>query len=431
MINNEDGSIEQVPSTDIRARTYRGTEPVDAAIDWINQQPTNQPWMVSLAFATAHTPVMQPPIQLLPPSEPDTSNLDCSNSLDQRIMTNQMEEALDTEVGRLLVATGLASRGSEWPADLPPASKPTPVIVFVTDNGSNGAVVKAPFDASRVEIQCLSNRCMVSRDRRGSGSEQARPRGECDGQYRGPLPVVRRAGRHRRAPERTADRRRAVHCFRICSTPRSRASAKPTLPQIGTNLHANGEINGPCQFNTTTCTQIAPTKGVCEDNSGIWWGPGATDPSTAGIPADGLQLCCDVAVWQANHAQTISTNIYPLEAVAIRNANYKIVINSYEAYDATSNSCVATSTNEFYQINENVPVPKLDTADADLLATGTQLNRQQKKNYAALTAQLAQLLASQPACPGDINLDGVVNNADIAEWQMFQAAFGALKLGRH
>ena len=67
--------------------------------------------MVSLSFATAHTPVMQPPTQLLPPSEADTSNLDCSNSLDQRVITNQMEEALDSEVGRLLVATGLASRG--------------------------------------------------------------------------------------------------------------------------------------------------------------------------------------------------------------------------------------------------------------------------------------------------------------------------------
>ena len=110
---------------------------------------------------------------------------------------------------------------------------------------------------------------------------------------------------------------------------------KTNFTQIGTNLHANGEINSPCQFNTTTCSQIAPTKGVCEDNGGIWWGPGATDPSTVGIPAEGLQLCCDVAVWQANHAQTISTNIYPLEAFAIRNASYKIVINNYQSYDAT------------------------------------------------------------------------------------------------
>jgi hypothetical protein len=96
------------------------------------------------------------------------------------------------------------------------------------------------------------------------------------------------------------------------------------------------------------------------------------------------------------------------------------VINNFEAYDATSNSCVATSAREFYRINENVPIPKLDTANADLLATGNPLNKQQKKNYDALTAQLAQMLASQPACPGDVNLDGVVNSADIAEWQKFQ-----------
>ena len=110
MISNEDGSIDQVPSTDLRARTFRGTEVVCDAIAWINQQPKGQPWMASVAFATAHTPVMQPPSQLLPSAEADSSNLDCSNSIQQRILTNQMEEALDTEVGRLLVSTGLASR---------------------------------------------------------------------------------------------------------------------------------------------------------------------------------------------------------------------------------------------------------------------------------------------------------------------------------
>jgi len=110
-------------------------------------------------------------------------------------------------------------------------------------------------------------------------------------------------------------------------------------------------------------------------------GSGATDPSTAGIPADGLKLCCDVAIWQANHAQTILTNIYPLEGVAIRNANYKVVVNSFEAYDATSNSCVATSPKGFFRINENVPIPKLDTTDSNLLASGNPLNREQKKNY--------------------------------------------------
>jgi hypothetical protein len=59
-----------------------------------------------------------------------------------------------------------------------------------------------------------------------------------------------------------------------------------------------------------------------------------------------------------------------------------------------------------------------------LLAGGNPLNRQQKKNFDALTVQLAQILASQPACPGDVNLDGVVNNADIAQWQFFEQLCG-------
>ena len=310
--------------------------------------------MVSLAFATAHTPVMQPPIQLLPPTEPDTSNLDCSNSLDQRVITNQMEEALDSEVGRLLVATGLASRGQNGQLIYRPQQTNT-VIVMVSDNGSLGTVVKAPFDASQSKSSVYQTGVW------------------CPGIVAGP--PVKKPGRqvnamvniadlyqlfgelagidvHQSVP-RTVD---AQSLLPYLLNPAQPAIRKTNFTQIGTNLHANGEINSPCQFNTTTCSQIAPTKGVCEDNSGIWWGPGATDPSTVGIPADGLQLCCDVAIWQANHAQTISTNIYPLEAFAIRNASYKIVINDFEAYDATSNSCVATSTKEFYRINENVPV---------------------------------------------------------------------------
>ena len=34
--------------------------------------------------------------------------------------------------------------------------------------------------------------------------------------------------------------------------------------------------------------------------------------------------------------------------------------------------------------------------------------------------QLGTLLASQPACASDINLDGFVNYLDIAQWSLFQ-----------
>ncbi len=422
VINNEDGSVDLVPPTDIRARTYRGTEPVDAAIAWIKEQPSNQPWMVSLAFAAVHTPVMQPPSQLLPAVEPDSSNLDCANSTQQRILTNEMEEALDMEVGRFLVTIGLASRAPNGQLIYQP-QKTNTYVIFVTDNGSNGTSVKLPFDPTRAKSTVYQTGVWVPGIVSGPGVNQ--PGREVSAmvnivdlyQLFGELAGI---DVHSSVP-RTLD---SESMLPYLKNPKQPSIRETNFTQIGTNQHANGEINGPCVYNSTTCTQIAPTKGVCEDNNGTWWGPGATDPITAGIPASGLPLCCDVAVWQANHGLTISTNIYPLVAYAIRNDEYKLVINKYQSYDATANACAATQSTEFYEINENVPVPKLDTADADLLASGAKLNPEQRKNYDALSAELQTLLASQPACLGDINLDGVVNQLDIEQWGIFEELSG-------
>ena len=422
VINGEDGSIVQVAPTDLRARTFRGTEVVDAAIAWINQQPASQPWMATVAFATAHTPVMQPPSQLLPSSEADTSNLDCSNSIQQRVLTNQMEEALDSEVGRLMVSTGLASSGPSGQLIYHPKQTGT-YVIFVTDNGSTPPAVKLPFDAMRAKSTVYQTGVW------------------CPGIVAGP--AVKSPGRKVTAMVNIADLYQlfgelagidvhtsvpwtvdAQSMLPYLLNPQQGSIRKTNYTEIGTNLHANGVINGPCQYNLTTCTQIAPTKGVCEDNNGIWWGPGATDPTTAGIPAGGLTLCCDVAAWQANHAQTISSDIYPLAAYGMRNDRYKLVVNNYQSYDAASNSCVATTSTEFYSINEKVPVPKLDTEDSDLLANGAKLNKEQQKNYDALSAQLKTLQASQPACVADINLVGVVNYQDVAQYTMFQELSG-------
>lgn len=424
LVINDNGSVVQVPPTDLSARTFRGVQVVNAAVAWINQQPKNQPWMVSVDFASAHLPVMQPPSQTLPPGEADTSNLDCADAIDQRTITNQMEEALDYEVGQLLVATGLATVTPSGQLVYRPKQTNTDVII-VADNGSNGAAVKVPFDPSRSKSSVYQTGVWVPGIVAGPAVNQpgrvvkAMVNIVDFYQLFGELAGV---NVHEDVP-RTVDAQTMLPYLR---NPDQSSIRKTNFTQIGTNLHANGAINGPCVYNTTTCTQIAPTKGVCEDNNGVWWGAGATDPSTAGIPPEGLALCCDVAIWQHDHSQTISDNIYPLEAVAIRNNRYKLVINSYEGYDAASNSCANSSSTEFYQINQNVPVPKLDTADSDLLASGSKLTRQQLRNYNALSAQLNQLLASQPACPGDVNLDGVVNYLDVAEWATLEALSSGL-----
>src|SRR5712691_8764971 len=90
---------------------FRGAVVVDAAIDWIKGRPAGRPWMATVSFASAHTPVMQPPAGELQSEPAYTSGLDCADQVAQRVLTNLMIESLDTEVGRLLVATGLARRG--------------------------------------------------------------------------------------------------------------------------------------------------------------------------------------------------------------------------------------------------------------------------------------------------------------------------------
>ncbi len=204
VIDNGNGSPDAVPPTDLRARTYRGIEQVGAAVSWINQQPKNQPWMASVTFAIAHTPLMQPPSVLLPANAPDTSNLDCSSLIDQNVINAQMTQALDTQVGNLLIGIGLATRASNGQLIYNPRSNNT-YVVFVTDNGSTGTVVKSPFDASRAKFDRISDRRMGPRICLRSWSEEGRP-GEPNDQHRGPLSAFRRIGRHRCPCEHSRDR---------------------------------------------------------------------------------------------------------------------------------------------------------------------------------------------------------------------------------
>ena len=59
-----------------------------------------------------------------------------------------------------------------------------------------------------------------------------------------------------------------------------------------------------------------------------------------------------------------------------------------------------------------------------MLTNQPKLSGPQQRNYNHLNSELSSLLASQPICPGDINLDGVVNYLDIAEWANLEALTG-------
>jgi hypothetical protein len=96
---------------------------------------------------------------------------------------------------------------------------------------------------------------------------------------------------------------------------------------------------------------------------------------------------------------------------AIRNERYKIVRNMIQSYDVASDSCGPLVTNEFYEVDQATPTPLLDNPDRNLLLA--PLSADLQRVYADLTAKLDELLASEPACPGDGNKDGVVDAADL------------------
>jgi hypothetical protein len=415
VINREDGTVEQVPPTDLRARTYRGTVPVDAAIAWINSRPEHTPWMASLSFASAHTPIMQPPPALLPVGAEDTNAFDCANTTQQRVLSNQMIEALDHEVGRLLVETGLAERGHDGKLKYNPRKSDT-MIVLVGDNGTLGFSVKAPFDTSRAKgtayqtgvwVPLLVAGPLVKHpDREVSAMVNIADIFQLFGEI-ADIDV-------RKSVPRTLD---SVPMLPYLTNPNQHALRKINFTEFGPNLQANGGVNGPCSF-TSTCSQIPPTKGVCEDNAGTWWGPGATAPITAGIPPEGLKYCCNVNQFLAGTGQSFT--LEPLTSIAIRNETYKFVTNISQVNDPTTNECVSQQTDEFYQINEDVPIPRIDRQDLDLLKK-PHLTPTEQRNYEALTKELAAILDSQPPCPGDGNIDGVVNGKDLADFNALAA----------
>ena len=58
---------------------------------------------------------------------------------------NQMVEALDHEVGKLMIETGLATRATDGNLEFHPETTNTMVII-IGDNGSFAPTVKAPFN---------------------------------------------------------------------------------------------------------------------------------------------------------------------------------------------------------------------------------------------------------------------------------------------
>jgi hypothetical protein len=128
-----------------------------------------------------------------------------------------------------------------------------------------------------------------------------------------------------------------------------------------------------------------------------------------------------VNAYLASQGQTLPA-IASDSSVAIRNDRYKIVQNTTYLYVSQAAPCVNTAQVEFYEINEAVPTPKLDL-EGTQLPLGS-LTPDQQRNYTQLSTELGALLASASICPGDGNIDSVVNQQDLANWAFYNQTWG-------
>jgi len=417
IINRPDGGIEVLPPSDARSRGYRSTLETDRAVDWVKQQQAGQPWMLSVGYSAIHTPLQPPSASLLPDDALKIGAYTCSSDLgEQRDLTNHMLEAMDKEIGRLLVETGIARYAKDGSLDYRPQDSNT-VVVVMADNGTYAPSVKLPFNPARAKgfpyqtgvwVPLIVAGPMVKDPGRVvphmvNSVDMYSLFGELAGvDVRQSLP-----------PSRQVD---AQPMLAYLTEPGRDSIRTTNYTEMGTNITVKDAPKPPpCVIPASNvCVQVFPQKAVCEDQSGIWYGPGGVAGST------GLADCCAVNDYLLAEGDD-AVDILPDSQRAIRNEFYKLV--RIERLNCASQQI--ESTDEFYRIDEAAPRPKLDNAPSNLLALPQiAMPPEAQQNYAALHTELRNLLDSRVACPGDGNLDLVVDDTDVDDWKHYSTLNG-------
>jgi hypothetical protein len=430
-------------SGDPSTRRYLGEVTTDSAVSWITtEKKGNKKWMVTVAYPQIHAPYQQVPPSLLSAGSDDLTDLDCTPNLDHSTgianyhpLSNQMLESMDTEIGRLLVQTGLASYNADGSLNYQPQNTDT-MVILLGDNGTYGAGVKdPPFDPTRAKGFVYQTGVWVPLIVAG--------------------PMVNSPDREVRWMVNIADLfqlfgeiagidvRQVVPDTHILDSqpmlayltnPNQLSIRQTNFTQTGANIHISAPA--PCVIKTTggaVCVQLMAEQAVCHLEGGVWYGP--PDPNSKPDPGtQPAKSCCAV-----KNEQDPTITIQPDFQAAIRNDSYKLVQlgqpDCSAQPDPDTGQFPDVILREFYQINEDEPptleLDKEGTAKcADTLVNGvvTQncpntLDPALAAIYNSLFTALADpttgILNSEPPCPGDGNLDKVVDQKDIQQWKIF------------
>lgn len=414
IISDANGNVRTEAVSAPGARGYRVVQETDRALAWLRQQNSEKPWMLSVGYSAIHTPLQQPPVSLLPSDSVPTSGFSCDTALESRVITNQMIEALDKEIGRLMVESGLARYNEAEELEYRPEDSNT-VVIIMGDNGTYAPSVKAPFNPTRAKGFPYQTGVWVPLIVAG--------------------PMVAEPGRsvphmvnstdlfslfaelaEVNLDEAVTDGRPidAQPLLPYLVEPSSPAIRTVNYTEMGTNIKAtNTEPPSPCVIPASNiCVQLFPQQAVCADQGGTWYGPdGAAGP-------EGLSSCCAVNDYLLAQGET-AVDIMPESQRALRNATHKLV----QLERLNCSTMRLETVDELYAIDEAIPVPRLDNAVYNLL-TQTTLPSEVQQQYDTLKAEMQALLDTNAECPGDGNRDGIVDAADIDAWTRFSQENG-------
>jgi hypothetical protein len=430
-------------AADPESRGYRTSLEADFAIDWINKQPKDKPWMVTLAFSAAHTPY-QPAAPGLARTKSTRAGNTCSGSMtDDRALMTQMVEGIDRELQRVLIQTGIARRGANGQL-VYVAKAANTMVVVVGDNGSFADNVRLPFDPAHskgtvyqtgVWVPLIVAGPMVKSPNRSVGAmvnivDLFQLFGEVAGiDVRQEVPATHGLDAQPLLP------------YLVNPQQAAKPIRTTNFTQYGTNTRSTSHVDGACVIQSVnTCTTLFPTKDLCETGyGGIWYGKGTdVDIPDSYKNGNGLTTCCQVNQYLNSVDQPLAA-LLPDTSYGVRNQSYKLIRQTATNIDmnnpeltADGSNCASLTTDEFYRVDQKPGNPALDRPTGDgannLLAAGTgpgeggsQLSGALKANYDGLVKSLNDTLSSQKACPGDANLDALVNDADVADQAQWRA----------
>jgi len=397
--------VDSATPNQIVQRGYATTLDVDRGLDWLAARDGDAaPWFLTISFEAIHTPYQQSPYDLrpddfewpalLPQVCGPQAGLSGGGIEAQRILTDLMSEAVDLELTRFFTESGLAEivDGKFTVLD------PNTTIIFIGDNGTYFPSVRFPYDPLRSKATVYQTGLLVPLAVVGAG---------VDSPGRSVHAMVNIADLYALIGElagvdvndfvpegRIVD---AKPMLPYLTNPRAAPIRSYNFAQVGQNLHpADIEYRACLIPGLNVCTDgILFSAALCNAEGGLWF--------------EDYVTCCDLL----QSGEQGEFTIVALGQAAITDGRWKLIMNEVEA-------CVRTSKYEFYDLH-NAPFAKLlgglgiDYAEADLLASGDPLTPVQEVAFHHLLHELHDLLASEVPCPGDGNLDKVVDMQDIVD----------------